>query len=352
MSRALKESPRKNVAETSFDSLSGAQKVAILYMALGAEQTGPVTERLTPEEVEAISYEIARLDRVPGEVVERVLQEWLETLHAVESLAEGGIERAKEILEAQFGPQRATQILKRISGQISEFAGLERLRKADPQQLGNTLRNEHPQTVALVLAHLDQIQTAGILKEIPPAVGREIVYRMACMEKVSPAMLQLIESELGNEVALTLSDSMAASGGPAAVAGVLNLLNPSLEKELLEGIASRDPALCEQIKSLMFVFEDIVSLDVRSMQRVLREVDSRDLALALKVASDELKNAIFGAMTQRGLAALKDEMEMTGPVRMRDIEAAQAKIVAHVRRLEEAGEIVISMADGDDVVVV
>lgn len=329
-------------------SLSGPQKVAVLYMTLGPARTSLISDKLTPEEVESIGFEVARMGVVKGDVVEAVLEEWLHTMRAAESLAEGGIEIARSILEAQFGSQRAMQILKRIHGQISEHAGLERLRKADPQQLAGTLRNEHPQTVALVLAHLDQIQTAAILKEIPPATGREVVYRMACMEKVSPEMLRLIEGELGSEIALNLADSMTLSGGPAAVAAVLNSLTPSLEKELLEGVAARDPQLCEQIKALMFTFEDLVRIDNRSMQRLLRDVDSKDLALALKVASEELKEVIFAGMTQRALASLKDELEMMGPARVRDIEAAQARIVATVRQLEEDGEIVVAMGGGGE----
>lgn len=334
------------------EQLTGPQKVAILYSVLSPEKTDAISEKLSPEELEAVGFEVARMGRVRTEVVEGVLEEWVQTIRAAESLAEGGVDKAHEILERHFGPQRAMQLLKKINGQIADFAGLERLRRADPQQLGNTLRKEHPQTIALVLAHLDQGQTAAILKDLPPVDGGHVVYRMATMEKVSPEMLQLIESELGNEFAVNLTESMTASGGPAAVAAVLNMLNPSLEKELLETIATKDPVLCEHIKSLMFVFEDIVTLDVRSMQRLLREIDTRELALALKVASDDLKGVIFSAMTQRALAALKDEIEIMGPAKMRDIEAAQAKIVAQVRALEEAGEIVVATGEGDDVVVV
>jgi flagellar motor switch protein FliG len=333
-------------------AMTGAQKVAVLYMALGPERTAAISARLSQEEVESIGFEVARMGVAQGDIVTGVLEEWLHTMRAAESLAEGGIEVAREILEKQFGAQRAAQILKRIHGQITEHAGLERLRKADPQQLAGTLRNEHPQTIALVLAHLDQLHTAAILKEIPPQVGREIVYRMAVMDKVSPEMLRLIETELGSEIALNLADSMTMSGGPAAVAAVLNSLAPSLEKELLDGVAERNPDLCEQIKALMFTFEDIVNLDNRSMQRLLREVDSRELALALKVASDELKDAMYAGMTQRALAALKDDLELMGPARLRDIETAQAKIVLAVRRLEEEGEIIISMGGGGEDVVV
>jgi flagellar motor switch protein FliG len=355
MSTALLEPAKAAVAaapKAPAAVLTGPQKVAVLYMALGPEKTAAISGRLSPEEVEAIGFEVARMGTIKGEVVEMVLEEWLATMRAAESLAEGGVELARDILEKLYGPQRALQMLKKITGQISEQAGLLRLRKADPQQLGSTLRNEHPQTIALVLAHLDAEQTKDILKEIPPAVGKEIVYRMACMEKVSPEMLQLIEGELGSEIALNSTDSMTASGGPAAVAAVLNSLPPSIEKELLEGIAEKDPVLCEEIKALMFTFEDVVALDVRSMQRVLREIDSRELALALKVASEDLKAAIFQAMTQRALASLKDEIEIMGAVKMRDVETAQAKIVGTVRRLEEAGEIVVAMGGGEDVIVV
>jgi flagellar motor switch protein FliG len=350
VSTALTERPAAE-APAAGAELTGPQKVAILYMALGPEKTAAISERLTPEEVETIGFEVARMGVVKGEIVDAVLQEWDFTVRAADSLAEGGIDLAREILERQFGPQRALQILKKITGQISDHAGLLRLRKADPQQLGNTLRNEHPQTVALVLAHLEQTQTALILKELTPEEGSRVVYRMASMEKVSPEMLQLIESVLGSEVEINLSAAATTSGGPAAVAGILNALSPSLEKEILELISRKDAALCDQIKALMFVFEDIATLEERAIQRLLREVDSKDLALALRAASDGLKNAIFSGLTQRALAAITEEMEMMGPVRMRDVEAAQAKIVAQVRRLEEQGEIVIA-SGADDVLVV
>jgi flagellar motor switch protein FliG len=290
------------------------------------------------------------MDRVKPEVVQAVLYEYLEITRAAESLATGGEDVARDILENAFGPQRAVQIFRRIQSQLHESVGLSRLRKVDPQQLISVLRNEHPQTIALVLAHLDPNQTASILKELEPSVGATVVYRMACMEKVSPEMLAVIERSLGPETDLNLSQGMSTAGGPHSVVAVLNLISPSLEKELLDGIAAQDPELCEQIKNLMFVFEDIVALDSRGVQRLLRDVDSKELALALKASSDELKNHIMGAMSKRAVEALREEIEFLGPVRLRDVETAQLSIVARVRALEEAGEVVISGGGDDELV--
>ena len=330
--------------------LNGRQKVAVLCMAIGTEHAAKVTGGLTPDEAELITFEIAQMDRVPQEVMEAVLAEWLESTLGVASLTTGGLEYAKEVLEKAYGRNRADQILRRIQAQLADTAGLYRLRKADPQQLANTLRGEHPQTVALVLAHLDAPHTAAIVRELPIAFCAEVMYRMARMEKVSPEMLQLIERALSSEADLSFTQGMSAAGGPAAVASVLNLVSGSLEKELLEGVSERDATLCEQIKNLMFVFEDLVTLDDKSLQRLLREVEAKQLALALKASSEELKSKIMGAMSQRAVGALKEEMEFMGPVKMRDVEAAQAAIVTQVRKLEETGEIVLS-AGSDDVLI-
>ena len=332
------------------DQLSGSQKVAILCMVLGSESASMITQKLAQEEVEQISYEIARMDRVSNEATEAVLAEWLEVMLAADSIASGGVEFAREVLERAFGAPKAVSILKRIQAQISETAGLHRLRNADPQQLGNMLRGEHPQTVALILAHLEAQQTAHVLKEIDPSFGAEVVMRMARMEKVSPDMLVLIERSILTETDLNATQGLTTSGGPAVVAEVLNLVAPSLEKAIMKGVEERDPSLCEQIRNLMFVFEDIVSLDDRSLQRLLREIDVKELALALKSASNEVKNKIMGAMSQRASAALKEEMEMLGPSRKRDVEASQTAIVAMIRKLEDAGEIVVG-GGADDLVV-
>ncbi|GJG86609.1 flagellar motor switch protein FliG [Gemmatimonadetes bacterium T265] len=330
--------------------MSGRQKLAIVFMSVGPEVTAKLGVGLTPEELEQISLEIAQTDRVAPEVVEGVLAEWLEATLSVASLTTGGLEFARDVLERAYGKAKADVMLKRIQHQLADTVGMPKLRKLDPQQLATTLRGEHPQTAALVLAHLEPAHTAAILRELAPAFGGEVMYRMAKMEKVAPEMLQLVERALSSDADLTFTTGMAAAGGPAAVASVLNLVSGSLEKELVEGFAARDAALADQIKNLMFVFEDLVALDDKSLQRLLREVDAKQLALALKAASEDLKGKILGAMSQRAVAALKEEMEFMGPVRMRDVETAQTAIVTQVRKLEESGEIVLS-AGGDDVLV-
>src|SRR3954470_1794176 len=339
-----------NLARThQLEQLTGAQKAAILCMVLGSESAALITQKLGQEEVEQISFEIARMDRVSTEATEAVLAEWLEIMMAADSIAAGGIELAREVLEKAFGPAKAAAMFKRIQAQMHETAGLHRLRNADPQQLGNMLRGEHPQTVALILAHLEPPHTAGVLKELDPGFGAEVVLRMARMEKVSPDMLVLIERSILTETDLAPAQGLTTSGGPAVVAEVLNLVAPSLEKAIMKGVEDLDPALSEQIRNLMFVFEDIVGLDDRSMQRLLREIDVKELALALKSASNEVKNKVMGGMSQRASNALKEEMEMLGPARKRDIESAQNGIVAMIRKLEDAGEIVVG-GGADDLV--
>lgn len=334
----------------SLDRLTGRQKVAIVCMAIGTEHAAKVTANLHPEEAEIVALEMAQLDRVPPSIIDSVLAEWLELTIGVDSLSTGGVEFAKDVLEAAFGVAKAQQILKRIQGQLADSDRFGRLRRADPQQLGTTLRGEHPQTIALILAHLDPSHVAAILRELDPALGGDVMFRIAKMEKVSPEMVSLVERAIGSEADLAFSQGMSSVGGPAAVAAVLNLVSSSLEKEVLDLVAEKDAHLSDQIKNLMFVFEDLSTLDDKSLQRLLREVDVKQLALALKAASPELKAKIMQTMSQRAVAGLKEEMEFLGPVKMRDVEAAQTDIVSKVRALEETGEIVIS-AGTDDVII-
>ncbi len=334
----------------SAERLTGRQKVAIVCMALGTKHAAKVTGQLHPEEAEIVALEMATLDRVPSDTISMVLSEWLELTVGVDSLSTGGVEFAREVLEEAFGSAKAMQILKRIQGQLADSDRFGRLRRADPQQLGSTLRGEHPQTIALILAHLDPAHVAQILRELDTALGGEVMYRIARMEKVAPEMISLVERAIGSEAELAFTQGMSSVGGPAAVAAVLNLVSTSLEKEVLEAVSDRDPGLSDQIKNLMFVFEDLSALDDKSLQRLLREIDVKQLALALKAASPELRQRIMGVMSQRAVAGLKEEIEFLGPVKMRDVEASQADIVAKVRALEETGEIVLS-AGTEDVIV-
>lgn len=329
--------------------LTGTQKAAILCMVLGAESAAVITKQLSPDDVEAISFEIARMDRVSGDTAERVLTEWLHIMTAADSLAAGGFEFAREVLDKAFGQGKSSTMLRRIQLQLADNAGLQRLRNADPQKLGNMMRGEHPQTVALILAHLEPSHTASVLKELNPDVGCEVALRVARMEKVTPDMLALIERAILAESDLTPTAGTSASGGPAAVAAILNLLSPALGKIILDGLVAADSALADQVRNLMFIFEDLVGLDNHSLQRLLREVDSRELSVALKRASNEVRNKLMGAMSQRAVQALKDEIEMMGPVRKADVEKAQANVIAALRKLEDAGEIVLS-GGADDLV--
>jgi flagellar motor switch protein FliG len=329
------------------DQLTGREKVAVLLMALGPQASAHLTQALSPEDLEAVTLEVARMEAVPPELAEAVLEEWYETERAAASLATGGVGVAQEILETALGKDRASTVLERIEHQLKDRSGLYDLRKVDPQQLASVLRAEHPQAIALVLAHLDPGQTAEVVRDLDPEVGADVIFRMARMDKVSPEVLDVIKQTVGGTSELSLSQELSAAGGPTAVAHVMNLLAGSLEKELLGRLAERDAKLSEEIKDLMFVFEDMVKLDPRALQRLLTEIDTKTLALALKAASDELKEKITGTMSQRALSTLTEEMEFLGPVRLSDVEAAQAEIVKIARGLEDAGEIVITGGDND-----
>ena len=341
---------RTNAERYAPDRLSGRQKAAIVCTAIGAEHAAKITASLQADEAEMIALEVAQLSGVPADTISFVLNEWLELTLGIDSVSTGGVEFAKDVLEQAFGPAKAQQILKRIQGQLDDSDRFGRLRRADPQQLGNTLRGEHPQTIALILAHLEPGHVASIIRELDPALGGDVMFRIARMEKVAPDMISLVERTMGNEANMGFAQSMSSVGGPAAVAAILNLVSSSLEKEVLDLVAERDPQLSDQIKNLMFVFEDLLALDDKSLQRLLREVDVKQLALALKAASAELRSKIMATMSQRAVAGLKEEIEFLGPVKMRDVEAAQSDIVSKVRALEETGEIVLS-AGTDDVIV-
>lgn len=338
------------VAKREPGALTGGQKCAVLCMVLGTEHAAKVMQLLSAEEQETLTREIAQLQRVKGESVDGVLQEYRDLARAVQSVAQGGVDYARTILEQAVGASRAKSILERIRDQLTE-SGLKRLKKAAPDVLLGVLRGEHPQTLALIIAHLDVRQSAAVIEVMEPDLAGEVLWRVARMEKVSPEMVALVEAGLGSKADLSLSQEMTLSGGPSAVANVLNLTAPSLEKTLMEAIGSRDVDLANQIKGLMFVFEDLKLLDGRSMQRVLRDVDGKELALALKAASAELKQQILKNMSERASQALQEEMEYLGPVKVKDVEAAHVRIIQVVRTLEESGEVVLSGRGGDDDVI-
>jgi flagellar motor switch protein FliG len=331
----------------NIDQLTGREKVAVLLMVLGPQASSHLTRIISPDDLEAVTLEVARMEMVHPELAEAVLLEWYETERAAASLATGGVQIAREILEATLGPERAGAVLQRIETQLKDQSGLYGLRKVDPQQLASVLRTEHPQTIALVLAHLDPGQTAEVLRDLDPDTGGDVIYRIACMDKVLPEVLDVIRTAMGGTSELSMSQDLQAAGGPQAVAQVMNLLAGSTEKELMQRLTDRDSNLSDQIKDLMFVFEDIMKLTPAALQRLLRDVQSKTLAMALKAATEDLKAKIMGTMSQRAVSTLTEEMEFLGPVRLSDVEAAQTEIVKIARALEEVGEIVITGGAND-----
>ncbi len=330
--------------------LSGPQKCAILCMALGADAAAKIFQQLSPEEVEAVTKEIASTPVVQADLMEAVLHEFTSATKVAAHTARGGVGFAREVLDQTLGTNRAKAVMERVQDQVNETS-LTKLRKAAPEVLNSVLRGEHPQTIALILAHLDVKQAATVIGQMEPTLAGDVLYRVARMEKVSPEMLQLVEMGLSSRTDLTLTGEMTLSGGPAAVAKLLNHTTGGVEKTLLEAMVERDVEVAEKVKNLMFVFEDLRRLDGRSIQRVLREIDGKELALALKAVSPELKDHIISNMSERAGAALLEEMEFLGPVRVKDVEAAHGRNIQTVRSLGEAGEIVISSGGADDDVI-
>jgi len=331
--------------------ISGRQKAAILLISLGPELSSKVFKHLREDEIEQLSLEIASVRKVTPEKKERVLEEFHNLCVAQDYISQGGIEYAREILERALGTQKAIDILQRLTATL-QVRPFEFARKTEPAQLLNFIQNEHPQTIALIMAYLQPDQSAIILSALPPDVQSDVARRVATMDRTSPEVLREVEKVLERKLSSLMTQDFASAGGVEALVEVLNRVDRSTEKTIIESLEMQDPELAEEIKRRMFVFEDIVLLDNRSVQRALREVDlSRDLPMALKVASDEVKEKIFQNMSKRAVENLKENMDYLGPVRLRDVEEAQQKIVNIIRKLEEEGEVIISRGGRDEIVV-
>ena len=330
--------------------LSGRQKAAILLISLGPDVSASVYKHLSEEEIEKLTLEISNVRQVTTEQKEEVLEEFRQLALAQDYIAQGGIAYAKEVLEKALGPDKAMQIINRLTSALMvrpfDFA-----RKADPMQLLNFIQNEHPQTIALILSYLEPAQAGQILSALPQEMQADVARRIALMDSTSPEIINEVEQILERRLSATVVQDYTQAGGIEAVVEVLNQVDRSTERTILDALEIQDPELAEEIKKRMFVFEDIVTLDHRAIQRVIREVDNNDLMLALKVASDEVKDIVFRNMSTRMAETFKEEMEYMGPVRLRDVEEAQSRIVAVIRRLEESGEIVIARGGGDDIIV-
>jgi flagellar motor switch protein FliG len=310
-------------------------------VTLGSEVSAQIFKHLRDDEIEQLTLEIARLPRVESEERKEVMKEFQQMIMAQEFIAQGGIEYAREVLEQALGSEKAVSVINRLISSL-EVKPFDFIRKTEPTQLLNFIQNEHPQTIALILSYLPPESASTILAALPQEIQSDVTRRIAFMDRTSPEVLREIERVLEKKLSSFIGQDVSAVGGIGAVVEMLNNSDRATEKAILEGLGEEDPELVEEIKKRMFVFEDITLLDDRSTQRVLREVEIPDLALALKGTDETIKDKIFSNMPKRAAAMLKDELEFMGPVRAKDVEDAQQKVVNVIRQLEESGEIIIA----------
>ncbi len=330
--------------------LKGIQKAALLMVALDVDAAANIFKNLDPVDVEAISAEITKVRNISPDVAEEVIEEYSGMVTAQEYVLEGGLEYAQEILEKSFGMAKAVEIIEKVKS-ITTLHGFDVLKKADSAQLVNFLNKEHPQTIALIMSHLSPDQTAEALKEMPDDLRTEVIYRIATLGKISPQTLKQIERVVDELAGLSINQQMSKLGGTKSVATILNRTSVSLSKEIIASIEDRDEDTAAEIKRLMFIFDDIVQLQDTDIQRILKEVDRKDLALSLKIADEAVQEKIFGNMSERAADLLKEELQFMGPVRLKEVETAQAKIVDVIKQLEEQEEITINMRGSEEVYV-
>jgi flagellar motor switch protein FliG len=337
--------------QLTLEEMTGAQKAAILVVGLGTDISSKILKELAEPEIEKLTVQVANLRDIPPQLEEQVIKEVSELIMAQQYINQGGAEYAQKLLESAFGKSKAIEILNRLEGSLKAtgFAGVKDI---DPKQLINFIQNEHPQTISLIMTQLSHQQASQILSDLPPELQAEVSLRIATMEKISPEIINELEGVLEGQFKEVGGRDLSISGGTKMVAEILNLIESSTEKAILESIEAENPELAAEIKNLMFVFEDIILLDDRSMQRMLKEVETKDLAIALKAASEEIKAKIFSNVSERVAEMIKEEIEFMGPMRLSDVEAAQQKIVETVRRLQDEGQIIIAGRGGKEELVV
>ena len=334
------------MAEEEGEDLSAGTKVAILMISLGQETTAEVMKYLTDIEIERIAQNIAELEVVTTEQEDEVLEEFEQMLIAGQYVSQGGIDFARGALEKAMGPRKAQALLDRVSSTTT--SGFYMMRNVDPNQIIPFISKEHPQTIALILSQLESTQAAGVVNGLSEELQADVFYRIATMESISPQVLRELEDSLAENLQTILSGQVTEIGGPKAVAEILNSTGRSTEKAVLERLDAQDPELAEDVRNQMFVFDDIANLTDREIQLILREVDEKDLSTALKGANDEMKDRIFGNVSERVGTMMKEKMDFSGPVRMSDVEEVQLRIVQTVRQLEEAGQVTIVRGDSND----
>ncbi len=330
--------------------LRGLQKAAILLIALGPERSAGIFKHLKEDEIEELTLEIANTRSVTPQVKEDVINEFYEVCLAQQYIAEGGITYARDLLEKALGSEKAMDVIGKLTASL-QVKPFEFVRKTDATQLINFIQDEHPQTIALILSYLAPQQAAMIVSALPPERQADVARRIAVMDRTSPDVIKEVEKVLESKVASLVNQDYTIIGGVDAVVEILNTVDRSTERHIMETLETEEPELAEEIRKKMFVFEDILLLDDRAIQRVLRDVENNDLAVALKNANEEVQGKILNNVSKRLAVMIKEDMEFMGPVRMKDVEEAQQKIVNIIRKLEDSGEIVISRGGGDEIVV-
>lgn len=330
--------------------LNGRQKAAVFLVTVGSEISSEIFKHLREDEIETLTFEIARLESIDGEMRDSVLQEFQELMMAQDFISSGGIDYARELLEKSLGSQKAVDIINRLTSSL-QVRPFDFIRRTDPTHLLNFIQQEHPQTIALILAYLEPQKASVILGSLPHETQSDVAKRIATMDRTSPEVLREVERVLEKKLSTLSSEDYTAAGGVESIVEILNLVDRSTEKGIIEQLEEEDPELAEEIKKRMFVFEDIVMLDDRAIQKVMREVDTSELAKALKSVDTEVQDKIFRNMSKRASTLLKEDMEYMGPIRMKDVEESQQKIVSIIRKLEEQGDIVVARAGEDELVV-
>lgn len=331
--------------------LTQRQKAAILLVALGPEATAKLLKHMREEDIETLTLDVARMGKITPEVRHQVVAEFHEMCLAQEVIAEGGIDQARKALEAAFGNDRASEIVNKVI-QALQVLPFDFVKKTDPSQLLSFIQDEHPQTIALILAHLNPNQAAAVVSGLPQELRAEVARRIAIMDRTPPEVIREIERVLERKLSNAIvTQGFTNAGGVKSLVEVLNWVDRTTEKTILESLTETSPELADEVKKLMFVFEDIILLDDGSIQKVLREVDTKELALALKGVGEEVQTRIYKNMSERAANMLKEDMEFMGPVRLRNVEEAQQRIVGIIRRLEEAGEIVVARGGAEEIVV-
>ena len=330
--------------------LTGVQKAAVLLITLGPEKSASIFKHLKEEEIEELTLEIANTRSISPQEKEDVLNEFYQVCLAQQYIAEGGIGYAKELLEKALGEQKAQDVITKLTASL-QVRPFEFIRKTDPSQVLNFIQDEHPQTIAMILSYLSPTQSAMILGALTPEKQADVAKRIAMMDRTSPDVIKEVERVLERKLSSLLNQDYTIVGGVDAIVDILNTVDRGTEKHIMESLEIEQPELADEIRKKMFVFEDILLLADRAIQRVLRDVDNNDLGIALKGANEEVQNVIFKNLSKRLSAMIKEDMEFMGPVRMKDVEEAQQKIVGIIRKLEDSAEIVISRGGGDEIIV-